>query len=105
MKQLSRVEVAEYASWFRCLADPTRLQVLHAVATADRPLTVGDVVEVIGKTQSTVSRHLQLLAQEGFVVTEPDGVKTMVRVNAACMNALPAAAAAVMGVDPPGPAR
>ena len=91
----------EYARWFRCLADGTRIRVLNAVARAGQPLTVGEIVEQIGRSQSTVSRHLQVLADDCFVLTEPDGIRTLVRVNEACMSALPEAAAAIMAS--PGP--
>lgn len=96
MNTLSAEQADEYASWFRCLADGTRLRILHTVAAAGRALTVGEIVERAGKSQSTVSRHLQVLASEEFVITEPDGVRTLVRINEDCMSALPAAAAAVM---------
>lgn len=86
----------EYASWFRCLADGTRLRILNLLAGASGPMTVGEVVERIGRSQSTVSNHLQILAEERFVLTEPDGVRTLVMVNDACMTALPEAAAAIM---------
>ncbi len=98
MKALTTEQADEYASWFRCLADGTRLRVLSVVAGADAPVTVGEIVEQVGKSQSTVSRHLQVLADERFVFTEADGVRTLVRVNRDCMVALPDAAAAVMGV-------
>ena len=98
MNQLTEAQADEYASWFRCLADGTRLRVLSFVAAADEPVTVGEIVEAVGKSQSTVSRHLQVLAEERFVFTEADGVRTLVRVNDSCMVALPDAAAAVMGV-------
>ena len=98
MKQLTEAQADEYASWFRCLADGTRLRVLSFVAAADEPVTVGEIVDAVGKSQSTVSRHLQVLAEERFVFTEADGVRTLVRVNDSCMVALPDAAAAVMGV-------
>lgn len=94
---LSETDAEEYATWFRCLSDGTRLRILNLVANADGPVTVGEIVDVIGKSQSTVSRHLQLLADDRFVFTEPDGVRTLVTVNEACMSDLPEAAAAVMG--------
>lgn len=87
----------EYARWFRCLADGTRNRILHLVATATRPLTVGEIVDAVGKSQSTVSRHLQILADGGFVFVQPDGNRTLVEVNEACMTALPDAAADLMG--------
>lgn len=97
MNSLSQDLADEYASWFRCLSDGTRLRVLHVVASADGPVTVGEIVEQLDKSQSTISRHLRVLADERFVLTEPDGVRTLVRVNPDCMSELPEAAAAVMG--------
>ena len=96
MKVLDQSSSDEYASWFRCLSDGTRVRILSLVAAADRPLRVGEIVDAIGKSQSTTSRHLKLLADEGFVLTEPDGVRTLVSVNESCMTALPQAAAAIM---------
>ncbi len=90
----------EYAKWFRCLADGTRIRVLSVVARARHPLTVGEIVDSVGRSQSTVSRHLQVLADEQFVLTEPDGTRTLVRVNEACMTELPAAAATIMSREP-----
>lgn len=97
MKGLEQSIADEYASWFRCLADGTRVRVLSVVADADRPVTVGEIVDAVGKSQSTLSKHLQVLAGDRFVFLEPDGVRTLVRVNDSCMTALPNAAAAIMG--------
>lgn len=96
MKGIDQSTADEYASWFRCLADGTRVRILSVVASSGRPLTVGEIVEVVGKSQSTVSRHLQVLAEDRYVFLEPDGVRTLVRVNESCMTALPDAAAAIM---------
>ena len=57
------------------------------------------MVDAIGKSQSTVSRHIQVLADECFVICEPDGVRTLVRANPNCMTELPRAAAEIMGVN------
>ncbi len=94
--KLTNEEADEYASWFRCLADGTRVRILNLVANAGGPITVGEIVDEIGKSQSTVSRHLQILAEDRFVFTDPDGIRTMVRINDLCMTALPEAAAAIM---------
>ena len=99
MNELTAHDADEYAAWFRCLADGTRLRILSVVAAADDPITVGEIVDRVDKSQSTVSRHLQVLAAERFVFTEADGVRTLVRVNRDCMTALPDAAAAVMGLS------
>ncbi len=99
MKKMEENEAAELARWFRCLADPTRIRLLHLIAQADHPVTVGDLVEQVGRSQSTVSRHLQLLADDEFVFAEPDGIRTLVTVNRTCMSALPQAARRIMGLD------
>ncbi|MEM8925515.1 MAG: metalloregulator ArsR/SmtB family transcription factor [Actinomycetota bacterium] len=96
-------DAEQYARWFHCLADPTRLRVLNTVARAERPMTVGEITALAGRSQSTVSKHLQVLADERFVLTEPDGIRTLVRVNRACMEALPRASAEIMAVAGPAP--
>ena len=97
MNHLDRATADEYASWFRCLADGTRVQILSIVAAAEEPLTVGEIVAAVGKSQSTVSKHLQILAEDRFVFLDAEGIRTYVRVNGACMTALPEAAARIMG--------
>jgi DNA-binding transcriptional ArsR family regulator len=97
--QLTAETADEYARWFRVLGDGTRVRILNVLACADRPLTVGEIVDAVGKSQSTVSNHLRLLADEEYVFTEPDGVRTLISVNTSCMTALPEAAAVIMGVD------
>lgn len=86
-----------YASWFATLADPTRVQVLHAVATATSGLAVGALAKQVGIAQPTVSHHVKLLSEAGFVTLEKVGTSTIVRVNEACCSGLPHAADVVMG--------
>jgi ArsR family transcriptional regulator len=97
MNGLSPADADEYARWFRCLADGTRVRILSIIAAADGPLSVGEVVAAADRSQSTVSRHLHLLADDEFIHLHADGTRTLVEVNAACMTALPDAAAAIMG--------
>lgn len=99
MKPLDQETADEYARWFRCLADGTRVRILNIVASEGREMTVGEIVDRSGRSQSTVSRHLQILADERFVLTRADGVRTLVRVNDACMTGLPAAARAIMAAE------
>ena len=97
MHKIDDNKAKEFARWFKCLSDPTRVKLLSIVAYADGPLTVGQLVDAMGKSQSTVSHHLQILASERFVLTEIDNTRTIVRINSRCMSALPAAAAEIMG--------
>jgi DNA-binding transcriptional ArsR family regulator/L-amino acid N-acyltransferase YncA len=87
-----------YAAWFACLAEPTRVRLLHAIATYPGAMSVGQLAEAVGVRQPTVSHHLRKLAEVGFVTTSRVGTSTRVAVNAACCTGLPHAADAVMGM-------
>ena len=101
--QLPAEDAATYASWFACLAEPVRIRLLHAVATATGPVSVGQLAELTGVSQATCSHHLRKLADTGFVVLRREGTSTRVAVNAACCTGLPHAADAVMGLLAPRP--
>ncbi len=94
---VDRAGAETYASWFRCLADATRLQLLKVLAEASRPMTVGELVDAVGVGQSSVSNHVRRLADSEFVYVERAGTTTYVRINDDCLTALPAAADAIMG--------
>lgn len=96
---LAMEEAATYARWFDCLADPTRVRVLHAVAVAPEGLTVGALAEQVGIGQSTCSHHVAKLAEVGFVRRQRRGTATVVTVNDACCTGLPHAADVVMGMS------
>ncbi len=96
--QLSAADAATYAEWFACLAEPTRIRLLHAVASAGRAATVGELTERLGISQSTCSHHLRKLADVGFVTLRKEGTATRVSVNPECCTGLPHAADAVMGM-------
>lgn len=86
-----------YAGWFRCLADPTRIQILNLLACERRPLSVGEIVAAVAVGQSTVSEHLRRLAETCFVFVEHRGASSLFRINERCIAALPSAADLVMG--------
>jgi DNA-binding transcriptional ArsR family regulator len=50
--------------------------------------------------QSTVSAHLKVLAEAGFVLTEQRGTANLYRVNQRCVACFPSAADVVMGKPP-----
>lgn len=100
---LSTRDAATYAEWFACLADPTRVRLLHAVAVAGRAVPVGELAEQVGISQSTCSHHVRKLADVGFVTLRKDRTATLVGVNPACCTGLPHAADAVMGMIGPRP--
>ncbi|CRK56660.1 Possible phosphinothricin N-acetyltransferase [Alloactinosynnema sp. L-07] len=95
-------DAATYAEWFACLAEPTRVRLLHAVATSTS-ITVGELAERLGISQSTCSHHVKKLADVGFLLMRKEGTATLLTVNAACCAGLPHAADAVMGALAPRP--
>src|SRR5438094_914662 len=52
-------------TWMECLADPTRLRLVRLLERHE--LGVSELSDVIQSPQSTVSRHLKVLADQGFV--------------------------------------
>src|SRR6266511_4541733 len=64
---IDRNAAQTYARWFQALADPSRIVILNLLADARQPMTVGEIVAAVDIGQSTVSHHLKLLAQVGFV--------------------------------------
>jgi DNA-binding transcriptional ArsR family regulator len=100
---LDRAVAARYASWFRALADPTRVQIVEYLARRARPMPVGEIVAAVGLAQSTVSQHLKVLADVRFVLVEPVGTARRYRINQACVSCFPSAADVVMGRPAPAP--
>jgi DNA-binding transcriptional ArsR family regulator len=103
-RHLDRVTAVEYASWFRALADPTRIQVVSLLARRGAPMNVGEIVAAVEVGQSTVSAHLKVLADVRFVLAEHRGTATYYRINDACVECFPTAADVVMGRPVPRPA-
>ncbi len=74
VEPLDHTEADELAAAFKVLADPVRLRLLSLVATApDGELCACDVVDMIGRSQPTVSHHLSILADAGLLVREQRG--------------------------------
>jgi DNA-binding transcriptional ArsR family regulator len=86
-----------WAGWFRALADATRVIIMNRLAVAREPMNVGEIVEAVDVGQSTVSHHLKILAEAGFVVIERVGTTSLYRVNERCLECFPSAADLVMG--------
>jgi DNA-binding transcriptional ArsR family regulator len=59
------------ASYFRLLAEPTRLKVLHAICERER--SVNDIVAETGLTQTNVSRQLRALHVRGVLSRRKEG--------------------------------
>lgn len=74
MKMLDSVATEAYAHLFQAFADPTRLAIVQHLATGEH--RVRDLVDHMGLAQSTVSKHIALLAECGIVQMRPEGRAT-----------------------------
>ncbi|HTJ32263.1 MAG TPA: metalloregulator ArsR/SmtB family transcription factor [Dactylosporangium sp.] len=102
-KLLERAIAETYASWFRALADPSRVQIVEYLARQGRPMSVGELVAAVGLAQSTVSQHLKILTEVRFVLVEAVGTARHYRINERCIACFPSAADVVMGRPAPAP--
>jgi DNA-binding transcriptional ArsR family regulator len=66
-----QLEINLKAKLFRGFGDPSRLSILNALR--DNPLTVSQLVEATGLTQSNLSNHLGCLKDCGLVTAEQSG--------------------------------
>lgn len=97
---IDRATAQEWASWFRALGDPTRVLILHQLANAKAPLTVGELTQRLDVGQSTISHHLAKLAEVRFVLVDQRGTSSLWRINTKCLACFPSAVDVVMGRVP-----
>jgi ArsR family transcriptional regulator, arsenate/arsenite/antimonite-responsive transcriptional repressor len=71
---LDETSAVEMAAAFKVLADPVRLRLLSLIANAPEGTACScDLEAPVGKSQSTVSHHLSLLADAGLITKEKVG--------------------------------
>ncbi|KAA0234148.1 MAG: Transcriptional repressor SmtB [Acidimicrobiales bacterium] len=71
---LSESEATELADNFKVLADPARLRLLSVIAAQPgSEACVCDLVDVVDRSQPTVSHHLKVLTEAGLVKREKRG--------------------------------
>src|SRR4029434_655656 len=63
--------------WMSSLADPTRLRILRLLER--RELGVADLCHALALPQSTVSRHLKVLSDEGWIDGRAQGTTRLYR--------------------------
>jgi DNA-binding transcriptional ArsR family regulator len=93
---VSESEAESYASWFKALADPTRIQILNLLARAGEPVCVCEITEQFPFTQATISHHLKVLRDVRFILSERRGTFMYYWVNRACVSAFPEAARQIL---------
>ncbi|NHI15624.1 ArsR/SmtB family transcription factor [Microbacterium excoecariae] len=71
---LSAEDAAHLARRLKALADPTRLRLISIVAaSAGQEACVCDLTDPVGLSQPTVSHHLKVLAEAGFLARSQRG--------------------------------
>ncbi|WP_420456923.1 ArsR/SmtB family transcription factor [Rubrivirga sp.] len=66
---------AALADWAKALAHPARLAILKTLGARGQ-CVCGEVVEVVGLAQSTVSQHLKVLREAGLITGTADGPRS-----------------------------
>jgi ArsR family transcriptional regulator len=61
----------EKVKFFKALSDSNRLRIIKMLQT--KPLCVCEITNVLGLATSTVSQHLKILKEAGFILEEKDG--------------------------------
>ena len=71
---------------FNAVAEPRRREILNYLALQERP--VGEIVDLLGMGQPSVSKHLRVLLQVGLVDVRRDGRRMLYRTNAEAIRPL-----------------
>lgn len=67
-KPLTQADAEHLAATLKALADPARLRLLSIVASSQgQEACVCDLIEPVGLSQPTVSHHLKVLTEAGFL--------------------------------------
>ena len=71
---------------FNAVAEPRRRAILNYLALQERP--VGEIVDLLGMEQPSVSKHLRVLLEVGLVNVRRDGRRMLYRTNAEAIRPL-----------------
>ena len=74
------------AAIFNVIGEPTRLRILAALQGSE--LGVSDLVAELGSTQPTVSKHLKVLRDAGFVNCRVDAQRRIYKIDNAPLKAI-----------------
>ena len=83
---VARARTESVARRLKAVAEPTRLALLHSLATA--PSTVGELAMLFRLAQPTVSMHVKVLRQSGLVRSERVGGRLRLSADPAAVEAL-----------------
>ena len=89
VEPLSAEHAEDLAKTLKAIADPARLRLISIVAASpDQEACVCDLTEPIGLSQPTVSHHLKVLAEAGFLTRSKRGSWAYYRLVPGSLDAL-----------------
>jgi len=83
---VARAQTESVARRLKAVADPTRLALLHSLATA--PSTVGELAVLFRLAQPTVSMHVKVLRENGLVRSQREGGRLRLSADAGAVELL-----------------
>jgi ArsR family transcriptional regulator len=72
---MSEARAGALGARLKAVADPTRLRMLDLLAQQPGPLCVRDLTARFIQNQPTISHHLRILREAGFIETEKRGIR------------------------------
>jgi DNA-binding transcriptional ArsR family regulator len=101
---VAREQTESVARRLKAVADPTRLAILHSLATASS--TVGELAVLFRLAQPTVSMHVKVLRENGLVRSQREGGRLRLTADAGAVELLldELRQAVLQGADGPQPA-
>jgi DNA-binding transcriptional ArsR family regulator len=101
---VAREQTESVARRLKAVADPTRLAILHSLATASS--TVGELAVLFRLAQPTVSMHVKVLRENGLLHSQREGGRLRLSADAGAVELLldELRQAVLQGADGPQPA-
>lgn len=72
-------DIQQAAQAIKAIAHPLRLKILCVLG--DREVSVQDIVEQVGTSQSNISQHLGILRDKGVLATRKDANRVYYRIG------------------------
>lgn len=72
-------DIQQAAQAIKAIAHPLRLKILCVLG--DREISVQDIVEQVGTSQSNISQHLAILRDKGVLATRKEANKVFYRIG------------------------
>ena len=72
-------DIQQAAQAIKAIAHPLRLKILCVLG--DREVSVQDIVEQVGTSQSNISQHLAILRDKGVLATRKDANRVFYRID------------------------